>query len=142
MRQILPHSLWLGHAGDASNLRAILDSGIAALVDLAIEERPPALTRELICCRFPLVDGTGNSPHLLRLAIQTVASLVGGHIPTLVSCGAGLSRAPSIAAAALALVSGQSCEECLVLVRQAGRADVSPGLWQDVLAACAELTAK
>jgi hypothetical protein len=31
MRQILPHSLWLGHIGDARDLRAIHAAGVAVL---------------------------------------------------------------------------------------------------------------
>jgi hypothetical protein len=43
---------------------------------------PVQLTRELISCRFPLLDGTGN--HLVDLAIRCVANLVERGIPTLV----------------------------------------------------------
>jgi protein-tyrosine phosphatase len=134
MRQILPHLLWLGHAGDGRDLRRVLVAGIEALVDLAREEPPLATHRELIYCRVPLEDGTGNPPALLRLAIRTAADLLAARVPTLVFCGAGMSRTPAVAAAALAVHLRQPPEECLILLKEAGPADVSPGLWQDVRA--------
>jgi hypothetical protein len=62
MREIIPRRLWLGNASDVRDLRRIHDLGVAAIVDLALEESVPQLTRDLIYCRFPLVDGSGNSP--------------------------------------------------------------------------------
>src|SRR5207247_693921 len=98
MRQVLPHSLWLGHAGDGRDFRLILDTGIQAVVQLAAEEPALQLPRELIYCRFPLVDGPGNDAKLLYLATATVASLLERSLPVLVCCGAGMSRSPAIAA--------------------------------------------
>jgi protein-tyrosine phosphatase len=139
MRQIVPHPLWLGHIGDARNLRTLFGAGIAALVDLAREEPPQATHRELIYCRFPIEDGNDNPPALLRLAVQTIAGLIVANIPTLVFCGAGMSRTPALAAAALAVAVGGSHEEWLERLKQIGPADVSPGLWQEVRALCQAL---
>src|SRR5262249_26770590 len=82
----------------------------APLIDLALEEPPVPLTRELVYCRFPLLDGAGNSPWLLRAALDTTAALLASRVPTLVFCGAGMSRSPAVAAAALAIVEGHSAE--------------------------------
>jgi protein-tyrosine phosphatase len=132
MRQVVPHLLWLGHVGDARDLRRVFEAGVTALVDLAREEPPLATHRELIYCRFPLEDGTDNPPGLLRLAVRTVVELVSAHTPTLVFCGAGMSRTPAVVAVALAVLTGRSPEECLEQLKEIGPADVSPGLWQDV----------
>src|SRR5688572_12689172 len=94
VRQVPGYPLWLGHAGDARDLRTVLEAGILAVVDLALNEPPAAVTRELVYCRFPLVDGPGNPPWLLRAAVETVAGLVRSDTPTLVYCGAGMSRTP------------------------------------------------
>jgi protein-tyrosine phosphatase len=134
MRRIEGHSLWLGHTGDARDSSAILAAGVLVLVDLALNESPPALPRELAYCRFPLLDGPGNPPWLLRTAIETVAGLVRCSTPALVYCSAGLSRSPCIAAGALSLAHGLSADEALVLVARSGPADVSPGLWSEVRA--------
>jgi protein-tyrosine phosphatase len=136
MRQTLPDLLWLGHAGDVADLRKILDAGITALVDLALNEPIPQLTREVIYCRFPLVDGVGNSGSLLRAATQTVAMLLDMRTPTLVYCSNGMSRSPAIAAAALAMFTGKTAASCLELIAELGPHDVSAGLWQDLLGAC------
>ena len=58
-------------------------------------------------------------------------------IPTLVYCGAGLSRTPSVAGAALALVRRCPLAEGLALAVEPGKADVSPALWSDIEAAIA-----
>src|SRR5262249_55058121 len=102
MNQILPYPLWPGHAGDRKNFQQIFPRDIRAIVQLAVEEPPYQLPRELIYCRFPLSDGTGNETGLLHSAISTVALLLRQELPTLVCCSAGMSRSPAVAAAALA----------------------------------------
>ena len=132
MNQIKPHEVWIGHAGDGSDFRAIFDESIRAVVQLAVEELPAQPPRELILLRFPLVDGSGNTPDLLSLAIHAVATLLRHNIRTLVCCGAGMSRAPAVVAAALALAHHASLEACLEQVARCHAADVSPALWLDV----------
>ena len=113
----------------------MLGAGIGAVVDLAVNEAPATLPRELVYCRFPLVDGSENPRWLLRAAAETVAALLRANVPTLVYCGAGMSRTPAIAAAGLALAIGSSLTEALALVCNTGVADVSPALWADVQSA-------
>jgi hypothetical protein len=132
MNQIQPYSLWLGHAGDHRDFRRVLDEGIQALVELAREEPSAVPPRDLIYCRFPLLDGVGNDDGLLNLAITTVAALVRMRTPTLICCNIGLSRAPAVAAAALALAHNESPEDCLRRVAQHHHSDVSPGLWTEI----------
>src|SRR5262245_32724506 len=104
MNQILPYPLWVGHAGEGRDFRAVFDRGIRAIVDLALEEPPVQAPRELISVRYPLLDGTGNTSDILFLAISSVATLLKMNMATLVMCGAGMSRAPAVSAAALALI--------------------------------------
>jgi protein-tyrosine phosphatase len=137
MRQIASYPLWIGHSGDARNLQVLLDVGIEAIVDLAMSEPPIAVTRELIYCRFPLLDASGNHPRLLRVAAETVARFINAQIPTLVFCGAGLSRSPCIAAAGFALALDRPADDCLRMVTADGARDVSPQLWHDVTTALA-----
>jgi protein-tyrosine phosphatase len=132
MRQITPHALWLGHAGDGRDFRQVLDAGIAAIVQVAAAEPALQPPRELICCRFPLVDGPGNDRKLLSLTITTLANLLEKNIPTLVCCGAGMSRSPAIAAAALSMVYQEEPDECLKQIAEHHPHDVLPGLWAEV----------
>jgi protein-tyrosine phosphatase len=132
MRQLLPYHLWLGHAGDARDWRAILDAGIKALVQLALEEPAVQPPRELVYCRIPLVDGGGNPPGVLTLAITTVGRLLQGHTPTLVCCSAGMSRAPAVAAAAIALVERADPGACLQRVIAQHPRDVALPLWHEI----------
>lgn len=132
MKQIKPYPLWLGHAGDGRDFRPVFEAGIQALVDLAREQPAVESPRELIYCRFPLVDGVGNDEALLDLAINTLATLIRTRIPTLVCCDFGLSRAPAVAAAALALAHRESPEDCLQRLAQDHRVDVLPGLWTEI----------
>jgi hypothetical protein len=134
MRRIPGSSLWLGHVGDVHDVEGILSAGICAVVDLALDEPLAPVTRELVYCRFPLVDGPGNPSWLLQAAMETTACLLRSNTPTLVSCGAGLSRSPCIAAAAIARVRGCSPAEGLAIALQSGPADVSPRLWSEVQA--------
>src|SRR4051794_40333460 len=99
MTQILPYPIWIGHAGDGRDYPRLLDLGIRAVVQLAAEEPPLHPPRELAYLRFPLNDGADNPDDLLSLAVGSLASLVRLHVPTLVCCGAGMSRSPAVAAA-------------------------------------------
>ncbi|MCX7420667.1 MAG: dual specificity protein phosphatase family protein [Planctomycetia bacterium] len=129
MRQISPFAVWLGHVGDTRDWRMVFDVGIQAIVDLAGNEPPASPPRDLIYCRFPLVDGAGNSVDLLEAAVTTLEHFIRTNIRVLVYCSAGLSRTPAVAAAALARVTGQSLDESLAIVQRSGSADISPGLW-------------
>ena len=137
MRQITPHPLWIGHADDGRDFQAIFDAEIRAVVQLAVEEPPLPLPRELLYARFPLVDGPGNDPKVLYLATLALVNLLEKKIPTLVCCGAGMSRSPALAAAALALVFQQPPDESLKEVAEYHSADVVPGLWAEVKSAVA-----
>lgn len=132
MTQIVPNLLWLGHAGEGRDFRALFGAGIRAVVELAAEELPSQPPRDLVYCRFPLIDGEGNDSALLLLAMQTVATMLTGRIPTLVCCGAGLSRSPAIAAAALACTQNEPLNVCLERVTKHHPADVSPALWHEI----------
>jgi hypothetical protein len=139
MREIVSGCLWLGNAADVRDPRRLLGAGVEAVVDLAYEESPAALPRTMLYCRFPVVDGAGNRPQLLVTAIESTVGLVSRQIPTLVGCGAGMSRSPAILAAVLAIVRGQSPETCLQELLTAVPHDVSPTLWADVKIAYKEL---
>jgi len=132
MRKIDDYPLWIGNAGDARNVPSLLAGGIAAVVDLALNEPIAAIPRDLAYLRIPLVDGTGNPPWLILTAVEAVASLLRSGVPTLVFCGAGLSRSPSIVAAALAIVRGCCPDESLADICRDCAADVSPALWTDI----------
>ncbi|MBY0514346.1 MAG: dual specificity protein phosphatase family protein [Gemmataceae bacterium] len=103
MRRVGDYPLWIGTARDARDIKRVLDAGIEAIVDLAMEEPPVVGTRELVCLRFPLTDDDGNAAWLVLAAVGAVAELVSAGVPTLVACGAGMSRSPTVAAAALAI---------------------------------------
>ncbi len=132
MNQIKPYSLWIGHTGDGRAFTKALDQGIRTVVQLAISEPPIELPRDFVYFRFPLLDGTGNDPCLLNLAISTVASLVEQAMPTLVCCGAGMSRSPAIVAATISRIEHINLNASLRRITEHHAADVSPGLWKDV----------
>ncbi len=132
MRKIIPDRLWLGNAADARDLEGVLEAGIVAMVDLAMEELTPVLPRSTVYCRFPVVDGEPGNRQVLSMAIETVVSLLEKRIPTLVFCRAGMSRSPSVVAAALAIVNGGSPEQRLAEVVAGKPHDVSPLFWAAV----------
>jgi len=87
-----------------------------AVVNLAAEEPSPLLPRSMVYCRFPIMDGEQEGEGVLDAAIHTVASLLRNQVPTLVHCGAGMSRSPAV-------VAGHPH-------------DVSPQLWEAIEALC------
>jgi hypothetical protein len=132
MRKVA-ETLWVGNAFEARDMKGVSSAGIKAIVDLAVDESPIEPLRDLICMRIPLIDGAGNSDHLLRMAISTVSTLLATKVPTLVACSGGMSRAPVIAAAAMRHASRTSLTRQLNLIARSGPCDVSPTLLSDVL---------
>jgi hypothetical protein len=138
MTQIQPFALWLGHAGDGRNVTQLLESGIVSVVQLAAEEADLQLPREIVYCHIPLLDGAGNDPKVLALAVRTVAQCCSLGLPTLVCCGGGMSRSPAITAAALAAIHKEPAEKWLKHVTQSHHSDVSPGLWNEAIRLAAQ----
>lgn len=132
MIELYPNSLWLGHALDAREPRALYQAGIKAVVDLAYAESPAVLPRDFIYCRIPLVDGGGNNPALLRLALQTTVHLLDANLPVLVACSVGLSRSPTIAAFALAVHLRCKPEEVVLQISELKSLEINGALWNDV----------
>jgi hypothetical protein len=128
MRQVPGRALWIGHAGDLRDPRKVLSAGVQAVVELADNEPMAVLPRELVRCRFPLSDGGDNPQWLVRLAAETVAAFLRAEVPVLISCSAGMSRSPCVAAAGLALAERRAFVDCLAEVISDAPADVSPGL--------------
>jgi hypothetical protein len=134
MHRILELPLWFGNARDAADVRRVMDAGVEAVVQVAAEEPPLTLPRDLIYCRIPLLDGADNPPKLLELAIAVTAHLLQTRTPTLVCCSSGLSRSPALTAAALARCRpGEGdAEAWLAKIAAHHRLDVSPALWNEL----------
>lgn len=137
MREVFHQILLIGNASDGRDSRALLDAGVQAVVDLALEESPAVLPREFISFRIPLRDGSGNPSDQLRLAVLQLVSLLRHEVRTLVCCSAGMSRSPAVAAHAIAEMTGQPPDKCLIELAADHPQDVSPALWNDLVAALA-----
>lgn len=135
MHEIKPGRLWIANTIEARDLKRVLELGIEGIIDLAMQEVPLPVTRELIYLRIPIVDGGGNDVWRLACAIDAAAQLIHRKIPTLVTCSAGMSRSPAIVAAAISLVELRPPDEMLQQIASAWPHDVSPALWRDVLSA-------
>lgn len=132
MREIIPQRLWIGNAGDARNVPALMTLGVQAVVDLAQEEPPCQLPRDIAYCRIPLNDGNGNIQAFLQAAIDVVMRFHRGNVPLLVACSGGMSRSPAVAAAALSLIEGTSADVMLTRITADQPCDLSPGLWSEL----------
>ena len=139
MREILPGRLWLGNSADLRKVEGILQIGIQAVIDLAIEQMMPTLPRTLVYCRFPILDGQQSSPAVLRAAIDTIVLFLQRGIPSLVCCSAGMSRSPAVVAGALSIFQGGNPDDHLRKIAVGHPHDVSPQLWQEVRDICAEM---
>ena len=120
--------MWVGHAGDLRDARAVFAAGVQAVVELADSELMAVLPRDLVRLRFPLSDGGDNPPWLLRLAAESVAALLRAGAPVLVCCSAGMSRSVAVAAAGVAIAERRALANCIIEVVGSGPADMSPGL--------------
>lgn len=132
MREIIPGWLWIANSRAANDISSVLSVGVKAVIDLAIEEPVIVYPRDIIYCRLPLVDGEGNSPKLINMAIDLAATCLTDRIRLLIRCSVGMSRSPLIAAAAIARARQIPLGEALTEVAQGAPHDISPGLWVEV----------
>ncbi len=132
MQELHPNLLWLGHAFDVREIRPLFDAGIAAVVDVAYEEPLAQLPRQLLYLRFPLNDGGGNDPSVLRFAVQSLVDLLQSDIRTIIACSAGMSRSPTIAAYALACYLDIAPELALEHIASIRSLEIKGQLWSDV----------
>lgn len=132
MHAVIPDILWIGHAGDLRTPAAIEQAGIRAIVQLALAEPIPSLSRELLIAHIPLMDGPGNAPAMIAAAIDLTASLIRSSTRTLLCCSAGMSRSPAIAAGAISVARGMNITEALRRVVNSRPHDLSPAVWDSV----------
>jgi len=132
MREVIPERLWIGNAIDARDVTRVLNHGITAIVDLAIEEPSIQFPRDVVYCRFPLNHGAGNQPAVLRAAIESTANFIASETPTLVACGAGMSRSPAIVAAATATMQRIELMDAVKKLTAGQPHDVSPTLLAEI----------
>ena len=133
--------LYVGDAISARDLKQIYEHEFAAVLDLAANEPPAALGRDIIYCRFPLSDDDSNHDELISAAILCLRSLLERNYRTLVACSAGMSRSPLIAAAAVSILSGESLTDTLAGIAANVPHDVSPTLFSSVQRVHATLVA-
>ena len=132
MHEIHPNRLWLGYARDIREPRRLLEAGITAVVDVALEEPLAQLPRHLIYCRFPPNDGGGNENAVLLQAIQTLADLLDSGTRTIVACSAGMSRCPTVAAFALAAHLSQKPDDVIARIAGVKPLELNRELWDEV----------
>jgi len=134
MHEVHPDLLWIGHAFDIREPRALFDLKISAVVDVAYEEPPSPTPRQLIYCRFPLNDGDGNDPEMILQALKTVTDLLKSNTRTLVACSAGMSRSPTIASFALAHYLSETPNHIISKIAELKSLEIKPKLWADTFA--------
>jgi len=134
VRPVIAGLIWIGNAGDARNLRGLHETGVRVVVDLAIDEPPAQLSRDLAYCRLPVVDGGDDCDSLLALAVSTVCHCLRSGIPTLVACSGGMSRSPAVVAVALACWKGLDPTEALRQLTVDHPHDVAPAFWARLMA--------
>ena len=132
MHEIQSGLLLIGHALDIREPKPLFDAGIEAVVDVAYEEPPARLPRQMIYCRFPLNDGGGNAASTICQAVQTLVDLLASETPTIVACSAGMSRSPTIAAFGLAVHLGLEPEDALAKISETKALEINGVLWNDV----------
>jgi len=140
MHEIHPNLLWIGHALDVSEPRPLFDAGITAIVDVAYEEPPAQIPRQLTYCRFPINDGGGNAPNILLQALLTTTDLLRSGTRTIIACSAGMSRSPTIAAFALAHHLSKNPDDVIAEIAGIKSLELKSALWADMLSVFNKLT--
>lgn len=132
LRDVYRGQLFVGDAISARDLKQIYDHEIAAVLDLAANESPAVLGRDIIYCRFPISDDGSNDDALLSAVIEYSINLLEHNFRTLVACSAGMSRSPIIAASAMSIVRRVPLDETILAITANAPRDVSPSFFASV----------
>ena len=133
MVEVPDTNLWLGNAADLRDIPRMLQHGVTAIVDLAIEEQVPTIPRATNYCRFVLTDDGENDAATILAAIKAAAAFLAGGHPTAICCSAGLNRSVCIGAAALAYNIHSNPARLLEMLAEIKHIDVNPALWNQVV---------
>lgn len=140
IRDVYKGLIYIGDAISARDVKQIYDHEFVAVLDLAANEPPAMLGRDIIYCRFPLSDDDSNEVGVVSAAIECLYSLIKRDYRTLVTCSAGLSRSPVIAAAAISIQTGGPLAAVLAQITMSAPHDVSPTLFSSVQRVHAKLS--
>lgn len=131
--------LWIGHMLDIRERESLFDIGVTNVIDVAYEEKPAQLPRQLVYCRFPLNDGAGNEPSVVLQALRTACDFLKFKSKTLIACSAGMSRSPTIAAFSLAHHLKVMPEEVIERIGDKKSLELNPDFWLEVKMAFEQL---
>ena len=140
MHEIHPNLLWIGHAFDVREPRPLFDAGIAAVIDVAYEEPPAQIPRQLTYCRFPLNDGGGNDARILLQTLRTATDFLRSGTRTIIACSAGMSRSPTVAAFALAHHLSELPDDVIARIAELKSLELKSELWNDLMIVFPEIT--
>lgn len=112
-------SLYVGSQYRKPGKLLLAEKGIDAVVNLRIEfdDAAHGLAPELYCY-LPAIDDQAPTLEQLDEGVRFIKSVIGSGKKVYIHCGAGVGRAPTMAAAYL-LSTGMSLEDSLNLIRQA-----------------------
>lgn len=133
MIRIANTNIHLGTAADLRDIRSVLNAGVTAIIDLAIEEPLPTIPRVTNYCRFVITDDGENDPGIIQTAIQTAFGFLSNGQTIAICCNAGLNRSPAIAAAVVSKINQCEPADALKLVGKTKHIDVNPALWRQIV---------
>jgi hypothetical protein len=115
--QVTPQ-LFVGPQFRAAGKQHLLDQGIRACVNMRIEKDDSARGLDLpMYLYLPTVDDDAPSTEHLDRGVEFIRSAIQAGEKVYIHCGAGVGRAPTMAAAYL-IATGLSLEQALVKIRR------------------------
>lgn len=96
-------NIFIGNSNDARDIDHLRILGIKSVLNVANDLEDPWFHGDFRNYKVSLRDGEGNQLYQYVLALQVLLTLLSRGEKVLLHCGAGVSRSPGIAAAALVL---------------------------------------
>lgn len=124
MREIVD-GLFVGDVQDAGRPDELRRRGVTSVVTLLHSDPDEPYPESVTVHRYPLVDGPQADRETFTDASNRLRELLAANETVFCHCSAGVSRSASVAAAALAVRSGESFEAALQRVERA-KPNVNP----------------
>jgi len=131
MNKIRPN-LYVGNMQDAKVAQPLTDAGITAILNVSYENDDPVyFVKQMRYIKIGLADSSENTKYMRDLAINALVALLNEGETVLVHCSAGVSRAPFVAAQALAKIENKDPDLMLQEIRNERTIVIKGALWLD-----------
>jgi len=133
------YELYIGDFQDASRPEKLQERGVNSVLKLTYQDPKEGYPDSVEVHEFIMVDGPRNEYEVFVEAVERLLELFESGNTVFAHCNAGMSRSPTVSAAAIALHESMEFESALDKIRESRNIQPHPALLKQANDAVGEL---